>query len=233
MQKLKLVAEKRKTFGRKVGSLRRKGILPANIYGQKVKSLAIQVPLVEFEKVYQRVGETGVVEVSIGKTKKPVLIHNVQIDPVSDVPIHADFLQVNLKEKVTAAVPVEVRGESPAEKQGLGTVVQYIDEIEVEALPTDLPEKFELDLSSLVEVDQTIQVKDLKLDKKVEIKAEPEQILVKIEPPRKIEEEAPSPKEEEVVEEPSVAEAKEGEGEVSTEEEKEKKEEKKEKESSS
>jgi large subunit ribosomal protein L25 len=232
MQKLKLVAEKRKIFGRKVKSLRREGILPANIYGRKVKSLAIQVPLIEFEKVYQRVGETGLVEVNIGKTKRPVLIHNVQVDPVTDAPVHVDFLQVDLKEKVTAAVPIEVRGESPTEKQGLGTVVQYIDEIEVEALPTDLPEKFELDLSSLVEVDQTIQVKDLKIDKKVEIKAEPEQILVKIEPPRKVEE-APPPKEEEVVEEPSVAEAKEDEGEISTEEKKEKKEEKKEKESSS
>jgi large subunit ribosomal protein L25 len=100
--------------------------------------------------------------------------------------IHVNFLQVDLKEKVEAEVPVELVGESPAEKQSLGTVVQYLNEIKVEALPTDLPEKFEVDTSELAEVDQAIYIKDLKYDKsKVEVKNDPEEIVVKVEPPQK------------------------------------------------
>jgi len=103
--------------------------------------------------------------------------------------LHVDFLQVDLKVKVTAKVPVEVSGESPAEKQALGTVVQYLNEVEVEALPADLLEKFEVDTSELAEVDQAIYVKDLKYDKsKIEVKTDGEEIIVKVEPPQKEEE---------------------------------------------
>lgn len=213
MQKYTLEAEKRKIFGRKVKSLRREGLLPANIYGKNIESLAIQVSLNDFEKVYKEAGETRIIELSIGKEKRPVLISNVQLDPVSDIPLHVDFKQVNLKEKVSAAVPIELVGESPAEKKGLGTAVQYLDEIEVEALPTDLPEKFEVDLTVLEEVDQTVFVKDLVSGSdKVEIKTDPEKIIVKVEPPRKEEEIAPPTEEaeEEVVAE-GEAEAQEGE----------------------
>lgn len=214
MDKLTLKAEKRKILGQKVKTLRKEGILPANIYGKKVKSLAIQIPFKDFEKIYKEAGETGIIEISVGNSKKPVLINNVQIHPVTDLPLHVDFFQIDLKEKVTTGVPVELIGESPAEKSGLGTVVQYINEIEVEALPTNLPEKFEIDLSRLAEVDKAVLVKDLAVDaKKVEIKSDPEQILVKVEPPRK-EEEAPLPVETE--EEEGKAE----EGEESSEEDK-------------
>ncbi|MEJ2441334.1 MAG: 50S ribosomal protein L25 [Patescibacteria group bacterium] len=214
MNKQVLKAEKRKVFGRKIKSLRREGILPANIYGKKVKSLAIQFPLKDFEGIYKEAGETGIIEIAVGKEKRPVLIHNLQVDPVTDSPLHVDLLQVDLKEKVTADVPVELIGEAPAEKRGLGTAVQYLDEIEVEALPTDLPEKFEVDISKLEEVDNAIMVKDLEVDtKKVEIKSDAEQIIVKVEPPREEEEELPPApsEEEEVVSEEGEAPA-EGEG---------------------
>jgi len=193
MDKHTIKAEKRKILGQKVKTLRKEGILPANIYGKKVKSLAVQLPLNEFEKIYKEAGETGIIEVSVDGTKRPVLINNIQRHPVTDLPLHVDFLQVDLKEKVTADVPVDLIGESPAEKSGLGTVVQHVNEIQVEALPADLPEKFEIDLSKLTEVDQAVFVKTLAVDsKKVEIKNDAEQILVKVEPLRK-EEEAPAP----------------------------------------
>lgn len=192
MAKLTLKAEERNTLGRKVKKIRREGLLPANIYGKKVKSQALKLNLLEFQKVFKEAGETGLVDLKIGRSTKPVLIHNVQVDPVSDTPIHADFLQVNLKEKVTAQVPVELAGESPAEKQGIGTAVQYLDEIEVEALPNDLPEKFEIDLSKLESVDDVIKIKDLAVDtKKVTIEDDPEQIIVKVEPPKEEEEVPP------------------------------------------
>jgi large subunit ribosomal protein L25 len=193
MEKHSIKAAKRKLLGRKVKSLRKKGILPANIYGKGVKSLSVEVILSDFQKVYKKAGETGLVEIVVDSKKRPVLIHNIQKDPVTDDYIHADFLQVDLKKKVIAGVPVELSGEAPAEKQGLGTAVQYINEVEVEALPADLPEKFELDLSSLESVDGSIVVGDIKVDKKkVAIQNDPEQILVKVEELRK-EEPEPEP----------------------------------------
>lgn len=196
MDKQELSGQERKISGRKVKNLRKEGVLPANIFGKGIKSESVQVGLKDFEKVFSKVGETGLVSLKIGNTEHPVLVHNVQVDPVSDIPVHIDFLQVNLKEKVEAEVPVELAGESPAEKQGIGTVVQYLNEVRVEALPTDLPEKFEVNTEDLSEVDQAVYVKDLKFDKaKIEIKDDPEGIVAKVEPPQK-EEVAPPPAEE-------------------------------------
>ena len=191
MNKTTLEAKVRKITGRKVKTLRKEGLIPANIYGKKVKSQAIQVMALDFKKAYEEAGETGLISLKVqgekGKAEdRAVLVSNVQIDPLSDAAVHVDFRQVDLKEKVTASVPVELVGESPAEKGSLGTVVQYIDEIEVEALPTDLPEKFEVDASGLTEVDQAVFVSDLKYDKaKVEIKNDSGEIVVKVEPPQK------------------------------------------------
>lgn len=197
MPKTILKAEKRTIEGRKVKSLRKNGILPGNVYGKKVKSESVQIALKDFENIYKEVGETGLLTLSVGDKEKPVLIHNLQLHPISGDPLHVDFLQVDLKEKVEADIPVEMTGESPAEKQGIGTAVQYINEIKVEALPTDLPEKFIVDVSNLSEVDQSITVADLSYDRsKVEVKTSAEEIVVKVEPPQK----------EEVVEAPVTAE---------------------------
>lgn len=186
MPKAILKAEKRTVEGRKVKKLRKEGYLPGNVFGKKIKSQSVQVNLKDFEKTYKEVGETGLLTLNVGSEDRPVLIHNLQLNPVTDDPIHVDFLQVDLKEEVEANIPIELVGESPAEKQALGTVVQYINEIKVEALPGDLPEKFEVDISTLLEVDQSIIVKDLKYDKsKVEIKDDVEAIVAKVEPPQK------------------------------------------------
>ncbi len=213
MEKITLKAKARKAIGRKVKLLRKEGILPANIYGKKIKSESIQIDLKEFLEVYKKVGDTGLFYIN----ERPVLVANIQKDPVSDSVLHVDFHQVDLKEKVEAQVPVELVGESPAEKQSIGTVVQYLKEIEVEALPVDLPDKFEIDISKLAEVDQMVHVKDLKFDKaKIEVKTGLEEILVKVEPPQKEEVVAPPPVEEPVegevpvAEGPAVAEAEAG-----------------------
>ncbi len=206
MDKNVLKAESRKIVGRKVKNLRKQGLLPANVSGNKVKSLALQLPLSDFEEIYKEVGETGLIDLHVGSETKPVLVHNVQKHALTDEVIHVDFLQVDLKVKVEADVPVEVVGESPAEKQALGTVVQHLNTIKVEALPMDLPEKFEVSIESLAEVDQAIHVKDLKYDKaKVEVKTNEEEIVVKVEPPQKEEViEAPVPAEGEVPAEGAV-----------------------------
>lgn len=192
MDRTKVKVEKRKVLGRKVGVLRRDGILPANIYGKKVSSLSIQLPLKEFQQVFEKAGETGLIDLQLDSETRPVLVSNIQYHPVTGIPLHVDFRQVDLKEKIEAQVPVELTGEAPAEKSGVGVLVQQLNEITVEALPTDLPEKLIVDVSKLENIDEAILVSDLVIDKeKVEIKAEPEQIVAKIEPPTKEEEVAP------------------------------------------
>lgn len=194
--KITLKSEKRDIFGRKVSRLRKAGKIPANIFGKKIESSAILIDNKEFAEVFEKAGETQIIDLS----GKPVLVSNVQVDPISGDYLHIDFRQVDLKEKIEAKVPVEVEGESPAEKQNLGTVVQQLHEIEVEALPADLPEKIMIDATLLTEVDQIVYVKDLKVSKDVEIKTDLESIVVKVEPPQKEEvvEVAPVPAEGEV-----------------------------------
>jgi len=199
---LKIKATKRKELGRKVKKLREKDLLPGNIYGKKVKSESITIELKEFKTIFKEAGETNIVNVALDGKNRPTLIHNVQTDPVTDIPLHVDFLQVDLKQKVTAQIPVEIVGESPAEKQGVGTVVQHADEIEVEALPAELPENFVIDASKLENVDDQVQIKDLSIDKsKVEVKDDLEKVIAKVEPLRKEEEVAPPPEETEEGEE--------------------------------
>ena len=179
----KLKVEKRKVFGRKVKKLRGEGILPANIYGKKVKSQAIQVDLKEFEKVYKETGETGIVDLVLGQGKaRPVLIHNLQTHPVTDQFLHVDFHQVVLTEKVKADIPVELMGESPAVQEKKGILLIILDEIEVEALPADLPDKIEVDASKLTEVDQEIRAGELKLAAKATLLTDPNLIICKIGP---------------------------------------------------
>lgn len=189
-EKLTLKAEKRQILGKKVKKLRREGFLPGNIYGKGVKSLSVKLGEVDFEKVFKKAGETQIVEIEIGKEKRPVLVSNVQFDPRTDKPLHVDLLQVDLKKKVTAEIPIELVGESPAEKEGKGTVVQQLSELRVEALPTELPEKIEVSIEPLVDVDQLISVSDLKIDAKLTVLDDKELVVVKVEALR---EEEPEP----------------------------------------
>jgi large subunit ribosomal protein L25 len=194
-EKIELKAEKRAAFGRKIKKLRQVGILPANIYGKKVESQAIQVNLKEFFPIFEEAGETGVVELKVkGEAKpRPVLIHNVQLHPVTDQPLHVDFYQVDLKEKVVAEVPLEIVGEAPAVKEKLGILIQLLAEVEVEALPTELPDRLEVDISGLEKVDDAIMAADLKVPKGVELHLDAKELLAKIEPPTKEEVAAPPP----------------------------------------
>ncbi|MBI4029536.1 MAG: 50S ribosomal protein L25 [Candidatus Blackburnbacteria bacterium] len=208
-----LQAEKREVFGRKIKKLRKNGIIPANVSGKHIKSFSVQVKADEFKKVFDSAGETGVVGLAVDGSVHPVLIHEIHKDPVYDSPLHIDFLEVNLSEKVTATVPVEIVGESPAVASEEGVLVQQVHEVEVEALPTDLPDNIQVDISVLAAVNDAIKVSDLKVDQsKVEIKEEdPERIVVSIAEPTKEEVEEVAPAAEGEGEAPAEGETGEGE----------------------
>ncbi len=185
MPDLKLPAKKRDLLGKKVKNLRAEGLVPANVYGKKIQSQAVSVKKDELKNVYSQAGQTGVIQLMIEgeKETRPILIQNLHRDPVTDEILHVDLRQIILTEKVTADIPIEVINESPAVQQKLGILIQTLSEIQVEALPMDLPEKFLADVSGLLKVGDQITIKNLSVDrKKIELKTEDNLVVVKIEP---------------------------------------------------
>ena len=193
-----LKADKRTITGRQVKTLRRQGILPANVFGKTTKSVSLQVAIKEFTSVTDEVGETGLVDLNVAgeDSSRPVLITNIHAHPVTGHPLHADFHQVDLTQKVTANIPVELIGESPAVKEKNAVLITLLDEIEVEALPADLPEKFAVDISGLKEFNDSVLVSDLKVDAaKVTIKADLAAQIVMVQEPKEKEIAPPPPAE--------------------------------------
>lgn len=180
MKHEKLKVEKRKILGKAVKKLRRDGILPGNVYGKDIKSTSVQVATKDFNAVYKETGETGLVDLDLEGTIIPVLIQNVYSDFRKNI-LHADFFKVNLKEKVKANIPLEIIGEPKAVTEKIGILMNIISEVEVEALPESLPEKIEVDVEHLVNIDDQIAVSDLKVPAEVEILTDANQVVVKIE----------------------------------------------------
>ncbi len=181
-------AIKRDLTGRKVRQLRHQGLTPATVYGHNFTPISISFTTMELNKLYAHAGESTLVEIKMDDTTLPVLFKNPQYHPVSSDLIHIDCHKVNLKEKIIATVPLEFIGESLSVKNG-NVLITVLDEIEVEALPTDLPEKVVVDISVLTDIDAQITVADLNIDKsKVEVKNEADQVVVKTDLP-KVEEE--------------------------------------------
>ncbi len=182
-----LSAESRKLFGRKVKSLRRQGIVPGNVFGAKTKSVAIQLPVKSLVEMLKKAGETSLINLKIeGETKaRPVLVAGYAQDPVSGSLLHVDFHEVDLTQKTTATVPVKTIGESSAVKAG-NVLVILRNEIDVEALPADLPESIEVDITGLTEIGATVHAKDLKVDRtKVTLDIEGDEPVVTVQEPAK------------------------------------------------
>lgn len=187
MTTYELQAEKRTILGKKVKQLRKKGVVPGNVFGKKTPSVAIQVDHKALVATLKKAGETSLVNVKIaGETKaRPVLVAGYAQNPVTGELLHVDFHEVDLNQKTTAMVPVKVVGESEVVKSG-NVLVMLKNEIEVEALPTDLPDALEIDITSLTEVGATLHAKDLKVDRsKVTLSIEDEEPIVTVQEPAK------------------------------------------------
>ncbi len=212
---LTLKVEERTVTGKKTSELRTQGILPAVIYGPDLKSVNIQLSKKDFVHTYGEAGDSSLIELVLGDKKINVLVHDASHTGAdSQEPIHVDFYQVNLTKVVTAEVPIVFVGESQAVKDG-GILVKSMEEIEVEALPKDLPHEITVDISVLQTFDSTLYVKDLILPPNVKITVHGDNPVVTVSAPitdeelKAMEEEAKvnvteikTEKEEEVAKEP-------------------------------
>jgi len=181
---LELKSEKRTLLGKKVKSLRRKGVIPAVVYGGKEGSVPIELGLKEFSKIFKTAGETTLIKLFVNDAVKNVLIHDISRDPMTEEINHVDFYEVKMDEKITTKVSLVFIGDAPAVIDLGGVLVKAMQELEVRALPADLPHQIEIDISQLKTFDDNILVKDIKLPKNVEILENLETSVAAVTPPR-------------------------------------------------
>lgn len=211
---LELKSKKREIFGKRIKTLKRHGLVPAVVYGGKEGSTPLILELNEFKKVFKNAGETTLVRLfiddsvaaSASKEKfKNVLIHETSRDPVTDEVRHVDFYEVKMDEKIITKVPLVFTGTSFAVADLGGVLVKAMQEIEIRALPSDLPHQIEVDISPLETFYKNILVKDIKLPKNVEVLENISSMVASVVPPRsEAEIEALSGKIEEKVEDVAV-----------------------------
>ncbi len=178
----------------KAKKIRRDELIPAIVYGQEKKAESITADYIEFEKLYEQVGESSLIDLAIGGgEEKKVLIHDIQTDPVTGKYLHVDFYEVDLSKKVKTNVELDFVGEASIVKNEGGILIKHLNEIEIECLPNDLIKKFKVDVSGLTSFDSSIHVKDLKISDKVEILNDPEEVIINVSEPKEEEISEPQP----------------------------------------
>ncbi len=165
--------QKREIFGKKVRTLRNQGLVPAELYGHKLENVHLSVAEKDLSKTYKEAGESTVINLIFDSKKIPSLIYYIGVNSISGKFSHVDFYAVKMDEKIRTEVTLNFIGESPAVKDG-GILVKSMHEIEIEALPADLPAHIDVDLSKLVEIHNSIYVKDLNIGNKVKVLVKPE-----------------------------------------------------------
>jgi len=198
VEQIELHVVTRELMGKKSRFLRRQGITPVHLFGYDTEPMALQCETLQLKQVLKTAGKTKLVGLRVDKHRKPrnVVVREVQKNALSGELVHVDFFQVSMEEKIKVEVPVVLVGEAPALKSKTNMMVRELAAVEIECLPDRIPESIQVDISGLVEDDQSMQVKDLVLGEGVVALSNPEQVIVRI-APLKIEK----------VEKPVVAEA--------------------------
>ncbi len=178
MDKIVLKATRRSVTGKQVKALRRQGRLPAVMYGHKVDPVSISLDSHESSLVLPRVSSSTIVTIDLEGEQHAVLVRERQKDPVKGTLVHVDFQVISLTEKIRAAVRIEVHGLSPAVKDYNAVIVNNLTEIEVEALPGDLPERIVVDAGKLAQVGDAFYVRDLPVSDAVEVLTDADEIVV-------------------------------------------------------
>lgn len=172
MEKLILRAKKRNIFGKKNKTLRANGFVPAILYGKKIENYPLEIKIQDFTTTYKKSGDTNIIDLVFedqGKELvKNVLVQDVSYHFLNGLPIHIDFYEVEMDKPIKAQVPIKFFGESPAVAEG-GILIKSMNEIEVEALPANLPHEISVDISVLVDFNQTIYIRDIQFSSEVKI----------------------------------------------------------------
>jgi large subunit ribosomal protein L25 len=188
VDRVELTVAQRSVLGKKVKALRRSGITPANVYGHRIESQAVEVDTVTLAHTLKTLERNAILSLCIEgeKAVRPVIVREVRRDILNDKILHVDFYQVSLAEKMKADVPFILVGKAPAVEDLGGILLQGLDSIAVEALPADIPPHIEIDISSLTTFDSSVHVRDLVIDPKVHVLTEGDSVITSVAPPRKV-----------------------------------------------
>jgi large subunit ribosomal protein L25 len=183
---LEIKSKKRTILGKKVKTLRKAGVVPAVVYGGGGNNnTPLELDSKEFLKVFKVAGETTLIKLIIDDGKpKNVLVHDIARHPMSGKIEHIDFYEVNMAEKITTKIPLVFVGSSLAVTDLGGVLVKAMQELEVRALPADLPHQIEIDISQLATFSDKIDVEDIHLPKGVETLEKPNTSVAAVVPPR-------------------------------------------------
>lgn len=220
MERISLNSQSREERGKnKVKKLRRENFVPACLYkeGQETKIIKVDKGAL-YHALHTKAGENVLVDLvtdSKGKKAIPVMIKEVQYHPIKDEVLHVDFHEISLTEEIKVSVPIATKGEAEAVTKENGTVEHIMWEVDIECLPTEIPEKIEIDISAL-KIGDKIFVKDLTVSPNIKIVNDPELVIVSAEPPH-VEKPAEEALEEETTEPELIAKGKKEEGEVAEE----------------
>ena len=181
-----LAVSPRELTGKATKRLRAKGILPANIFGQGTKPQAIQVSSPDFERLRNGHHTSGVIALNIVGTQQPqmTLVRHVQRDPVTEKILHIDFLRIDLKERVTARLPLHFEGAAPGVRVEGGVLLHLLEALEVECAAGDIIPFLAVDISTLEKIDAMLHAKDIKLPPNYLLLADPDEPVAKITQPR-------------------------------------------------
>jgi large subunit ribosomal protein L25 len=172
----------RSVVGKKVRQLRVQGLVPAVIYGAKINSVSVQIPYRPLEVALRQAGGTHLININLDGTTHTVITRQVQRDILRGTIAHVDFLAVSADTLISAEVPVQFVGESPAVESRLGVLNTLLNSIEIEALPADLIDRIEVDLSALVNVGDSIHVRDLSFPERVQVNIDPDTMVARVSP---------------------------------------------------
>lgn len=173
-------AEKRNVVGKQVKALRRQGILPGVIYGRHIEAFPIQMDAHNAALILDKLTASSLITIDVDGEKFNVLMRDRQRDVIFGDLLHVDFLVVSLTEKLRATVELKLVGEAPVADNPEVVVTQVLNAIEIEALPQDLPEVIEVDVSTLETVDDEITVADLDLGEDIAILTDPNETIVSV-----------------------------------------------------
>jgi large subunit ribosomal protein L25 len=186
MARRELPVKTREVTGKKVAQMRRSGMLPANVYGKGLDSVSIQISTEDMDRTLKAASANEVFDLKIEgeKETRPVVLQKLQRHPINNHPLHAEFYQVSLTHTMRAEVPLVVVGHSEAVTTYSGVLMNALTSLHVEALPLDLPSSIEVDITPLVELEQSLHVRDLPIPANVTILTDPEVMVVKVSTPR-------------------------------------------------
>jgi len=190
MEKVVLKAEKRDVVGKQVKAMRREGKLPAVIYGRHTEPINVFLDTHSASLALGRITSSSLVTIDVNGTEYPALVREKQRDYIKNRLLHVDFLAVSLDEKLRATVSIHFVGVSGAVKDHSAVLVHNLEQLHVECLPADLPERIDVDISVLAKIGDGIRVKDVKVSDQVRILEDPDTMVAVATMP-KVEEEAP------------------------------------------